>query len=121
VQDDTIVGVHAPGTHPRRQGIPPILNAIILIGGGSRAAHLYAFAGSQDPVRGKKAQRLQEIPSRKWAVSHIHKIPLLRPITVCQLSCAGQQSWSAGDAEKKLPVPENHPQFRRVPMTALRR
>jgi hypothetical protein len=116
VQDDAIIGVHAPGTNAQRQGIPTILNAIILM--DSRAARLDAVAGRQNLVRGKKAQPLQEMPSRKWTVSHVLWIPLLCPIAVCQLTGAREQSWSEAMLKNELPVQANHTQFWRVPMTA---
>jgi hypothetical protein len=76
VQDDTIVRVHAPGTHAERQGILSILDAIILR--GACLTCLHAFTGSHDSIRGKQAQRLKEMPSRKWTVSHIHWISVLQ-------------------------------------------
>ena len=79
MQDYTIVGVHASGTHASRQGTPTILNAVVFT--GARVARSYIFARNQDRVRGKKAQRLQEMPSRNVAASHVHWLHLLRATT----------------------------------------
>jgi hypothetical protein len=79
MQDCTIVGVHASGTHASRQRTLSILNAAVFT--GASVAPLYVITGRQDSVPGKKAQRLEEKPSRNVAMSHVHWFHLLRAIT----------------------------------------